>query len=179
MIPLFDRLFFGKNRPFHEWIIYATTTAGAVALIVFFGNQLLMSKYGDLARDAACSASKAMPENEFSRLLSTFCRAAKDGKITEDEARTILGRTQQVLGSGGVYFDNDRRNTDLRTLDEVDFAIERWKLANPAPKRDDSLRQKLPTLSETQLCVLSQAERYTDGDAIGIRYVGMGVCEAE
>ena len=78
-----------------------------------------------------------------------------------------------------MYFDNDRQNTNLRALDEVDFAIERWKLTNPAPKIDDSLRQQLPSLSETQLCVLSQAERYTDGDAIGIRYAGMSVCEAE
>lgn len=91
----------------------------------------------------------------------------------------MLGRAQQVTGFAPEYFDYDKDNTDLRAKDEVDFAIENWKKLNPSPKIDSALRKQFPTFTEEQLCVLSQAERYTDGNAIGIRYVGMVVCEEE
>lgn len=108
-----------------------------------------------------------------------MCRASKDGVITAPEAKTILGRAQQVTGVASKYFDNDYENTDLRAKDEIDFAIEGWKRLNPSPKIDAKLRKQLPNLSEDQLCVLSQAERYVDSDSIGIRYIGMMVCEEE
>lgn len=123
--------------------------------------------------------SKVLPEGDLARLFSTMCRAVDDRVITPKEAKTALGRAQQATGIASEYFDNDRDNTDLRAEDEVDFAIEGWKRLNPSPKIDKALRREFPLLTEEQLCVLSQAERYTDGDAIGIRYVGMSVCEMD
>ena len=74
-------------------------------------------------------------------------------------------------------FDRDRANTDLRAADEVSYAIEQWERANPGPKINPALRKQFPDFTEDQLCVLSQAERYEDGNAFGLRYRGMGVCE--
>lgn len=162
-----------------KWVVYSLGTATAVGLIVHFGNMLLVSKYGELFRDAACAASKVVPDGDLARLMSTLCRASKDGVITPVEAKAALGRAQQVTGQFSEYFDNDRDNTDLRAEDEVDFAIEGWKRLNPSPKIDPRLKKQFPEMTEKQLCVLSQAERYVDGDAIGIRYVGMSVCEDE
>jgi len=112
-------------------------------------------------------------------VLSTLCRASKDGTITPDEAKTALGRGQQAVGLFREYFDNDRDNTDLRARDEVDFAVERWEQADPSPKPDPALRRRFPSFTSEQLCVLSQADRYVDGSAVGIRYVGMSVCGEE
>lgn len=130
-------------------------------------------------RDVICSVSKVVPEGNVSRLLSAMCQASKDGTITPPEAKVILGRGQQVNGIGSNFFDNDRENTDLRAEDEVSYAIEQWVKQNPSPKIDLKLRKQFPSLTEIQLCVLSQAKRYTDGDAVGIRYVGMEVCEED
>jgi hypothetical protein len=171
---------FGRRRPsIKQWAAYSVGTATAVALIVHYGNMLLASKHGEFIRDAICATSKVMPDGHLARLMSTLCRASKDGTITPEEAKTALGRAQQATGAFREYFDNDPENTDLRAKDEVDFAVEGWKRLNPSPKIDPGLRRQFPDMTEEQLCVLSQAERYTDGDAIGIRYAGMAVCEDE
>lgn len=171
---------FGRQRPTtKQWVVYSIGTAAAVSLVVHFGNVLLASKHGEFVKDLVCSVSKVLPDGGLARLFSSACRAAEDRKITPDEARKVLGRAQQVSGRGPIYFDNDPQNTDLRAEDEVDFAIEGWKRLNPSPKVDSTLRRQFPLLTEDQLCVLSQAEHYVDGTAIGIRYVGMSVCERD
>lgn len=171
---------FGRRRPnIKQWAVYSVTAAAAVSLIVHYGNVLLASKHGEFMRDAICSVSRVLPDGDLARLMSTLCRASKDGVIGEDEAKTALGRAQQATGKFDEYFDNDTVNTDLRAKDEVDFAIEGWERKNPGPKIDPALRKQFPDFTKDQLCVLSQAERYTDGDAIGIRYNGMEVCDEE
>lgn len=169
---------FGRQRPTaKQWAVYSIGTAAAVSLVVHFGNVLLASKHGEFVKDLVCSVSKVLPDGDLARLFSSACRAAEDRKITPDEARKVIGRAQQSSGRGSTYFDNDDQNTDLRAEDEVDFAIEGWKRLNPSPKVDPALRRQFPLLTEDQLCVLSQAERYIDEKTIGIRYVGMSVCE--
>jgi hypothetical protein len=169
----------GEKPPtIKKWVAYSISTAIAVGLIVHFGNRILAYKHADLARDIVCAASKVLPDGQLARLLASLCRTSQDGKISEDEARIILGRTQQLTGKGARLFDNDRHNTDLRARDEVDYAVERWERLNPSPKIDSKLRDEHPDLTESQLCVLSQAERYEEPDGIiGIRYAGMSVCE--
>jgi hypothetical protein len=169
----------GKRPPtIKKWVAYSISAAMAISLIVHYGNRILAYKHADLARDIVCAASKVLPDGQLARLLASLCRASQDGKISEEEARIILGRTQQLTGEDAQLFDNDRHNTDLRARDEVDYAVERWERLNPSPKIDSKLRDEHPDLTESQLCVLSQAERYETSDgAIGIRYVGMGVCE--
>lgn len=168
-----------KKHSIWSWVGYSAGTAAAVSLLVHFGNALLSSKHGEFVRDFACSASKAFPDGDISRFLFSFCEAAKDGKIDPDEAKGIIDRGQRVTGIGSDFFDRDPVNLERRAKDEVDYAIDRWKAANPSPRIDPELRRLNPTLDDTQLCVLSQAERYTDGDATGIRYVGMSVCEED
>lgn len=168
---------FNKRRPDIVWAMYTVATATAVSLIVYYGNALLSSKHGEFLRDAVCAAAKVFPDGDVARILSSACRASKDGVITPDEAKIVLGRVQQATGGFDEYFDNDPTNTDLRAEDEVDFAIEKWERENPGPEIDSALREQFPNFTEEQLCVLSQAERYTEGDAIGIRYNGMEVCE--
>lgn len=169
---------FGRRRPnTKQWVAYSVATATAVGLVVYYGNVLLASKHGEFVREAICSVSKVLPDGDLARLMSTLCRASKDGVIDKDEAKTALGRAQQITGKFNEYFNNDTANTDLRVKDEVDFAIEGWERANPGPKFDPDLRKQFPGFTEEQLCVLSQAERYTDGNTIGIRYFGMQVCE--
>lgn len=171
---------FGRRRPtIKQWAVYSVGTAAAVSLIVSVGNSILSSRHGVLFKDTVCAIGKALPDGDLSRLFRSLCRAVKDGVITPEEAKTALGRAQQATGKFDVYFDNDRENTDLRAKDEVDFAIEEWKRLNPSPKINPAMRRDFPSLTTAQLCVLSQAERYTDGDSIGIRYVGMEVCEEE
>lgn len=160
-----------------QWVAYSLGTAAAVALVVHFGNALLASRHGEFVRDAVCSVSKALPDGDLARLLASLCRASADRRITPDEGRQAVDRAAKAAGVAPGMFDRDGENTDLRAEDEVSYAIERWKRANPSPKIDPDLRRELPHLSETQLCVLSQAERYTDGAASGLRYRGMGVCE--
>jgi hypothetical protein len=170
----------GARRPTaKQWAAYSVAVAIAVPLAVHYGNALLRSRHGAFARDAICAASRVLTHAELARMLSTLCRAAKDGEITPDEARTAIGRAQQATGLFREYFDNDRDNTDLRARDEVDFAVEQWERANPSPRIDPALRGQFPSFTEEQLCVLSQAERYAGGNSIGIRYVGMSVCEDE
>ena len=166
----------GRRKPkLKQWAIYSLGTCAAAVLTAHFGTMLLQSERGEFARDLICSASRVFQE----RLLSVLCRTAESGIITEDDARKIIGRAQQAVDAGSELFDNDRVNTDLRAEDEVDFAIEGWGRQNPAPKIDPKLKREFPEMTEEQLCVLSQAERYVDGNAIGIRYVGMSVCEDE
>lgn len=171
---------FGRQRPTaKQWAVYSIGTAAAVSLVVHFGNVLLASKHGEFVKDLVCSVSKVLPDGDLARFFSSACRASADRKITPDEAKKIVGRAQQVTGKGSEYFDNDYQNTNLRAEDEVDFAIEKWKRLNPSPKIDPELRRQFPLLTEDQLCVLSQAERYIDEKTIGIRYVGMSVCELD
>lgn len=174
-MPQYNFHFGKKEKTLKQWVIYSVSTAVSVTLLSHFGSQFLQTKHGEFAKDLVCSISRAFP----TRLLSTLCRTAQKGEITEDDARTIIGRVQQVTGLASDFFDNDRDNTDLRAKDEVSFAIEEWERLNPSPKIDPRLRRQFPEFSEEQLCVLSQAERYVDGDAIGIRYSGMSVCEEE
>jgi len=171
-------LHFGRQKPtIKQWVAYSIGTATAVSLIAHFGNVLLASKHGEFARDLVCSVSKVLPDGDLARLFSSACRASADRKITPDEAKKIVGRAQQVTGKGSEYFDNDYHNTVLRAEDEVDFAVEKWKLLNPSPKIDPELRRQFPLFTEDQLCVLSQAQRYAEPGLIGVRYVGMEVCE--
>jgi hypothetical protein len=164
-----------KEKTLKQWVIYSVSTALAVSLLSYYGTSLLRSRHGAFVRDALCSVSQVFPN----RLLSSLCRTAKTGRVTEDDAKTIIGRAQQATGIASDFFDNDRNNTDLRAVDEISFAIEEWERLNPSPKIDPKLRRQFPTFTEEQLCVLSQAERYVDGAVIGIRYVGMRVCEDE
>lgn len=171
---------FGRRQPtIKQWAAYSAGTAVAVSLIIWAGNSILSSRHGVLFKDTVCSVGKVLPGGDLSRLFRSLCRAVKDGTITPEEAKTALGRAQQATGRFSEYFDNDPENTDLRAKDEVDFAIEGWKRLSPSPKINQSLRRDFPSLTTAQLCVLSQAERYTDGDSIGIRYAGMSVCEEE
>lgn len=161
---------------FKGWVIYSVSTAVAISLIVTYGSKLLSSKHGEFFKDAICSVSQVFPEGQWGRLFGSLCHTAKKGEVSPDDAQKLLGRAQQLTGKGNQYFDNDWKNTDARTEDEVDFAIENWKRANPLPKIDSKIRRQFPVYTKEQLCVLSQAERYIDGDAIGIRYVGMSLC---
>jgi len=174
-MPQHNFSFGKKEKTLKQWVMYSVGTATAVALLSHFGTQLLQSKHGGFVRDAVCSVSRVFPN----RFLSTLCRTAKSEKVSKDDAKTIIGRGQQMTGIASDFFDNDRENTDLRARDEVSFAIEEWERLNPSPKIDPKLRRQFPTFTEEQLCVLSQAERYADGAAIGIRYVGMRVCGDE
>jgi len=167
-----------RKKSLKQWVIYSVSAAAAVSLIVHFGNELLKSKHGEFVRDALCSVSKVLPDGKFSRPFGSMCRAAKDGEITPDEARKILGRGQQAVGVFSEYFDKDQSNLELRAEDEVSHAVEMWKRSNPSPRINSALRKTFPQLSEEQLCVLSQAERYEMSDGtLGVRYVGMSVCE--
>lgn len=172
------KFYLGKReKTIKQWVVYSIGTATAVSLVVHFGNVLLASKYGEIFRDAVCSASKVFPDGDIARALSSACQASKDRVITPDEAKKIIDRVAKSTGVATDYFDSDQANLNLRAEDEVAFAIESWKRANLGPKIDPALREQFPDFTEDQLCVLSQAERYTDGDAIGIRYAGMEVCE--
>lgn len=164
---------------FKGWIIYSVSTAVVISLIVTYGNKLLSSKHGEFFKDAVCSVSRVFPEGQWGRLFGSLCRTAKKGEVSPDDARKLLGRTQQLTGKGNRYFDNDWQNTDARAEDEVDYAIDIWKRTNPLPRIDSNIRRQFPAYTEEQLCVLSQAERYIDGDAIGIRYIGMSTCEED
>lgn len=171
---------FGVRKPqLKGWVVYSVSTAVAISLIVTYGNKLLSSRHGEFFKDAICSISRVFPEGQWGRLFGTLCRTAKTGKVDPDDARKILGRTQQLTSKGNQYFDNDWQNTDAHAEDEVDFAFEEWKRANPLPKIDTSLRKQFPSFTEEQLCVLTQAERYVDENAVGIRYVGMSTCEED
>lgn len=169
---------FGAKRPrLKGWIAYSVSTAIAISLIVTYGNKLLSSRHGEFFKDAICSVSRVFPEGQWGRLFGTLCRTAKKGRVDPNDARKVLGRAQQLTRKGNQYFDNDWQNTGARAEDEVDFALEEWKRANPLPKIDTTLRKQFPSYTEEQLCILSQAERYTNGDAIGIRFIGMSLCE--
>ena len=166
-----------KKATIKQWVIYSIGSAITVSLMVHFGNLLLKSKHGELFRDTICTMSRSFPDGNLGRWLSTSCRSFKDGKISSDEAKTLLGRTQQVIGLGSKFFDNDQSNTDFRAIDEVNFALEKWEQLNPRPKVNSALRNEFPQFTESELCILSQAESYSDGNAIGLRYIGLTPCE--
>lgn len=168
---------FGKRKTTKQWAIYAVVTALGSIAIASSLNRVLNSPHGEIVTDTVCRVADVFEDSEWSRFFLTLCESMRKGEVTEDDAKKILGRGQQVVGAGSDFFDNDRDNTDLRTEEEVSHAIHQWKKQNPAPKIDPALRRDFPTLTTEQLCVLSQAERYTDGNAIGIRYRGMEVCE--
>lgn len=168
-----------KRPTVGQWVAYSVSIAVAAPLVVHFGNKLLSSRHGAFARDAICAVTRVLPNGDLARLFSTVCRAAKDGKITTEEARSALDRGAKAAKISSSFFDNDSYNTDIRAQDEVDYALERWKFQNPAPVVSHSLRKQFPSMLEAQLCVLSQAEKYHEDGSIGLRYVGMGVCEEE
>lgn len=168
-----------KKKTLKQWVIYSVSTAAAASLLVHFGNELLRSKHGEFVRDALCAVSKATPDGRFLRLFGSMCRAVKDGTITSVEAKKIVGRGQQVTGIASNFFNSDPSNLELRAEDEANHAIDVWKRSNPSPRIPQSFLKSFPGLSEEQLCVLSQAEKYVDESAIGLRYVGMEVCDEE
>lgn len=171
---------FGKRKKSaSQWAAYAVVTALGSITIASSLNHILNSPHGEIVTHTVCRIAKAFDDSEWSRFFLTLCEAMRKGEVSEEDAKKILGRGQQIAGIGSEFFDNDRENTDLRTEEEVSHAIHQWKKQNPAPKIDPSLRRDFPTLTTEQLCVLSQAERYTDGNGIGIRYIGMSVCEDE
>lgn len=170
---------FGKRKTAKQWAVYAVVTAfGSVAIAASL-NRILNSPHGEIVTHTVCRIADAFDDGPWSRFFFTVCESMRKGEVTEEDAKKILGRGQQIAGVGSDFFDNDRENTDLRAEDEVSYAIHQWKKRNPSPKIDPVLRRDFPTLTTDQLCVLSQAERYVDGSAIGIRYVGMSVCEEE
>jgi hypothetical protein len=166
-----------KDITAKQWLKYSLVTASLAALLSHCGTQVLQSRHGDWVRDGLCAVSLKLPDGVWSRLLHALCEASKDGVITENEARVALDRASQATGESSEYFNRDPANLERRASAEVSYAIDRWKAANPPPQIDPELRRQLPNLSKAQLCVLSQAERYEDGGAIGIRYAGMDVCE--
>lgn len=171
---------FGQRLPnVKRWGLRLISTATALFLVSYLGNALLQSKHGNFFRDAICLMSKKFPEGDVGKLLSTMCGMAEDKFISEDEAKIILERAREAANIPREYFNDNQKNTQRRSEDEVRLAVEDWERLNPSPKIDKTLREQFPSLTEEQLCVLSQAERYIDGDAIGIRYAGMEVCEDE
>jgi hypothetical protein len=172
-MPQYNFHFGRKEKTLKQWVIYSLGVALAVSLLSYYGTSILKSKHGAFITDLLCSVSKIFP----TRLSNSLCRTARSGEVTADDAKTIVGRIQQVVGTGSDFFDNDPLMTDLRARDEVNFAIEEWKRFDPSPSIDEKLKKQFPQLASEQLCVLSQAERYSDGDALGIRYIGMTTCE--
>ncbi len=170
---------FGKRKTTKQWAVYAVVTALGSVAIASSLNRILSSPHGEIVTHTVCRIANVFEDNEWSRFFFTLCGSMRKGKVSEEDAKKILGRGQQIAGVGSDFFDNDRGNTDLRAEEEVSHAIHQWKKQNPSPKIDPSLRRDFPTLTTEQLCVLSQAERYTEGTAIGIRYVGMSVCDDE
>jgi len=171
-----------KKSPFHfgrkkittrQWVVYSLVTATLAALLSHCGTRVLQSRYGDWG---VCELSLKLPDGMWSRLFHVLCEASRDKVISEDEARRILDRT----GIATEYFNRDPVNLERRAETEVSYAIDRWKNSDPPPSIDPELRRQHSDLSHSALCVLSQAERYETPDGgIGIRYVGMSVCEEE
>lgn len=156
-----------------QWVIYSLVTATLASLLSHCGTRVLQSRFGDWG---VCELSLKLPDGRWSRLFHILCEASRDKVISEDEARRILDRT----GLGTEYFNRDPVNLERRAETEVSYAIDRWKNSDPSPSIDPELRRQHPDLSHSELCVLSQAERYETPDGgIGIRYVGMSVCEDE
>ena len=161
-----------------QWVIYSAVTAALAALLSYCGTQALQSRHGNLLKDAACTAAMRLPDGAWSRMFHAMCKASEDGRITEEEARKILDRASQATGRSTEYFNRDPDNLNRRATSEVSYAIDRWKVANPSPKISREVKRQFPHLTFSQQCVLSQAERYEEPDGIiGIRYVGMSVCE--
>jgi hypothetical protein len=166
-----------KEKTVRQWAVYALLSSLAASLL----SLLLSSGLGRYVTKLSCEFAYELSNEDISRLLATLCKSGKDGEVTEDEARAIIDRASKAARVEPVttYLDEDPKNLERRGEEEVDFAVESWRRKNPGPKIDPALRRQFPDFSEEQLCVLSQAERYADGNAIGIRYAGMGVCEEE
>ena len=159
-----------------QWVIYSLVTATLATLLSHCGTRVLQHRYGNWSRLGVCELFLKLPDGMWSRLFHILCEASRDKVISEDEARRILDRT----GIATEYFNRDPVNLERRAVTEVSYAIDRWKNSNPSPSIDPELRRQHPNLSHSELCVLSQAERYETPDGgIGIRYVGMSVCEEE
>ena len=165
-----------KEITTRQWVIYSLVTATLATLLSHCGTRVLQHRYGNWSRLGVCELSLKLPDGMWSRLFHILCEASRDKVISEDEARRILDRT----GIATEYFNRDPVNLERRAVTEVSYAIDRWKNSNPSPSIDPELRRQHPNLSHSELCVLSQAERYETPDGgIGIRYVGMSVCEEE
>ena len=165
-----------KEITTRQWVIYSLVTATLATLLSHCGTRVLQHRYGNWSRLGVCELSLKLPDGMWSRFFHVLCEASRDKVISEDEARRILDRT----GLGTEYFNRDPVNLERRAVTEVSYAIDRWKDSNPSPSIDPELRRQHPNLSHSELCVLSQAERYETPDGgIGIRYVGMSVCEEE
>jgi hypothetical protein len=159
-----------KDITTKQWLKYSLITATLATLLSYCGTLVLQAGHGDWG---LCAVSLKLPDGAWSRFFHTLCEASEDGVITENEARVILDRT----GQAAEYFNRDPVNLERRAGAEVSYAVDRWRYINPSPQIDPGLRRQLPNLSETQLCILSQAETYETPDGvIGIRYVGMDVC---
>lgn len=178
-MPQFKFQFGKRKKSASQWAAYAVVTALGSVAIASSLNRILNSPHGVIVTDTVCRVANVFEDDEWSRFFLTLCESMRKGEVTEEDGKKILGRGQQIVGAGSTFFDNDPENTDLRAEEEVSHAIHQWKKRNPSPKIDPALRRDFPTLTTEQLCVLSQAERYTVGDTIGIRYRGMGVCEEE
>lgn len=167
-----------KEKTVRQWVVYSVVTASLAAILSHCGTQVLQSRHGDWIRGGLCAAALKLPDGDWSRFFHALCEASKDKVISGDEARKILDRASQTTNLAPDYFNRDPENLERRAVAEVSYAIDRWKAANPSPQIDPKLRSQHPDFSDSELCLLSQAERYETPDgAIGIRYVGMGVCE--
>lgn len=164
-----------REKTVRQWAVYALLSSLAASLL----SLLLSSGFGRHVTRLSCEFAYELGNGDISRLLATLCKSGEDGEVTESEAKAIIDRASKAAKADPIttYLDEDQENLERRAEEEVDFAIEEWERKNPSPKIDPGLRKQFPDFTEDQLCVLSQAERYTDGDAIGIRYNGMEVCE--
>jgi hypothetical protein len=170
----------GKKITTKEWVVYSTVTAALASLLSYCGTQALQSPHGNFLKDAVCVVAMRLPDGAWSRVFHAMCEVSKDGRITEEEARRILDRTSQATGRFTEYFNRDPDNLNRRATSEVSYAIDHWKALNPSPQISQEVKRQFPHLTFSQQCVLSQAEKYEGpGGIIGIRYVGMGVCEDE
>lgn len=164
-----------KEKTIKQWVIYAIFSSFVASALSVF----LSSDFGKLITELSCESAYELKNEDISRFLATLCKSGENDEITEDEAKAIIDRASKVIKAEPIttYLDEDLENLERRAEEEIDFAIKSWERKNPSPKIDPALRKQFPDFTDIQLCVLSQAERYTDGNAIGIRYVGMKVCE--
>ena len=161
-----------------QWAVYALLSSLAASLL----SLLLSSGVGRELMRLSCSFAYDLGNDDISRLLATLCKSGEDGVVTEEEAKAIIDRAIKAAGPDAAreFLEEDPENLERRAVEEVDFGVRRYEaLYDDSPKIDAALRKQFPEFTEEQLCVLSQVERYMDGDAIGMRYVGMRVCDEE
>lgn len=165
-----------RKKSIKQWAVYALLSSLAASLL----SLVLSSGLGRHVTRLSCEFAYELDNEDISRLLATLCKSGEDGEVTESEAKAIIDRASKAIKADPVtsYLDEDPENLERRAEEEVDFAVKKYEAEYlRGPKIDENLKKQHPQLTPEQLCVLSQAERYTDGDAIGIRYVGMEVCE--